>query len=162
MASPVPKKFKITTTYHKTGSWWSCGYHTGVDFACPEGTEVYAVANGKVLEAKNGVTWGGSYGNAIIVNHGEGHRAVYAHLSKILVKPDEKVVEGQLIGYSGNTGNSSGPHLHFEVRVTPFKYANKDVDPKVLIDAKTSIKAKLTAKKEDKRPAGGASPDVAV
>lgn len=146
MASPVPKKFKITTTYHKTGSWWSCGYHTGVDFAVPEGTPITAVKDGKVLEAKEGVTWGGSYGKAIVVDHGDGYHAIYAHLSKIEVKAGDKVTEGQEIGKSGNTGNSSGPHLHFEVRVKPWKYANKDVDPKVLIDAKTSLKAKVTAK----------------
>lgn len=155
MASPVPKKFKITTTYHKSGSWWSCGYHTGVDFACPQGTEVYAARDGKVLEAKNGVTWGGSYGNAIIIDHGNGKRAIYAHLSKINVKAGQKVTEGQLIGLSGNTGNSSGPHLHFEVRVSPWKYANKDVNPETLIagEVKTSLKAKLSSAKEDKRQA---------
>jgi len=153
MTSPLPKKFKITTAYKKPGTWWSCGYHTGVDFACPTGTPVTAVADGKVLEAKDGVSWGGSYGIAVIVDHGSGRRAVYAHLSKLDVKAGDKVKEGDPIGLSGNTGNSSGPHLHFEVRVSPWRYANKDVDPKVLITPKTSVKAKLTAKKVDTRPA---------
>lgn len=153
MSSPLPKKYKITTPYRKKGAWWACGYHTGVDFACPEGTEVYAVADGKVLEAKSVVSWGGSYGNAIIVDHGDGRRAIYAHLSKIKVRANQKIVAGQLIGLSGNTGNSSGPHLHFEVRVSPWKYANKDIDPKVLINSKTTIKAKLTSSLPDKRSA---------
>jgi murein DD-endopeptidase MepM/ murein hydrolase activator NlpD len=101
------------------------------------------------------VSWGGSYGNAIIIDHGGGKRAIYAHLSKINVKVGQKIIEGQLIGLSGNTGNSSGPHLHFEVRVSPWRYANKDVNPDVLIagEVKTSLKAKVTANKQDNRVA---------
>lgn len=158
MASPVPAKFKITTTYHKPGSWWSCGYHTGVDFACPIGTEVYAVQDGTVQEAKMGVTWGGAYGNAIIISHkdanGNVYHAIYAHLSQIQVKKGQKVTAGMRIGLSGNTGNSSGPHLHFEVRVAPFRYGNKDVNPEILIAGavKKTLKAKISAKKSDKRP----------
>lgn len=155
MVSPLPKKYKITTPYHKPGSWWSCGYHTGVDFACPQGTPVFAIQDGKVLEAKMGVSWGGSYGNAVIIDHGNGKRVIYAHLSKIEVKAGKKVVAGDQIGLSGNTGNSSGPHLHLEARVSPWRYANKDIDPKNLIDSKvkTSLKAKLTAATPDKREA---------
>jgi len=151
MASPVPAKFKITTPYHKPGSWWSSGYHTGVDFACPIGTPITAVKDGTVLEASANTSWGGAYGNAIIIDHGNGVRALYAHTSQMLVKKGQKVTEGQLIAKSGNSGNSSGPHLHFETRVSPWRYTNKDVNPKVLLEgaAKTSIKAVLSVKKKN-------------
>jgi len=155
MVSPLPKKFKITTTYRKAGSWWSCGYHTGVDFACPQGTPVFAIQDGKVLEAKTVVSWGSSYGGAVIIDHGNGKRVIYAHLSKIEAKAGKKVTAGEQIGLSGNTGNSSGPHLHLEARVSPWRYANKDVDPNPLINekVKTSLKAKITAAIPDKRVA---------
>jgi murein DD-endopeptidase MepM/ murein hydrolase activator NlpD len=152
MASPVPSKFKITTVYRRPGKHWSCGYHTGVDFAVPTGTPIYAAGSGKVLESATSVSWGSSYGTSAVIDHGSGQRAVYAHLSKLLVKKGDIVTEGQLIGMSGNTGNSTGPHLHFEVRVSPWKYANKDIDPAELIGgAKTSMKAALTKNKEDKQ-----------
>lgn len=155
MASPVPSKYKITTVYRRPGKHWSCGYHTGVDFAVPVGTPIFAAKAGKVLEAGNGVSWGGSYGIAIIIDHGDGIRAIYAHLSKLEVKKGDTVTEGQQIGLSGNSGNSTGPHLHFEVRVSPWKYANKDIDPAQLIEGvKTSLAAKVAANKPDKRDTG--------
>jgi murein DD-endopeptidase MepM/ murein hydrolase activator NlpD len=162
MASPVPARFKITTTYRRPGKHWSCGYHTGVDFAVPTGTPIFAAQDGKVLEASTAVTWGNSYGTSVIIDHGNGVRAVYAHLSKLEVKKGDKVTEGQQIGLSGNTGNSTGPHLHFEARVTPWKYANKDVDPAGLMSGvKTSVKAKLAKNKADKRDTGAKSgPDT--
>jgi len=157
MVNPVPGK-KITTPYGKPGKMWSCGYHVGVDYAAPTGTPVVACQNGKVLEAKNGVTWGPSYGNAIVIDHGGGVRAVYGHLSKIEVKAGDVVKAGQQIGLVGSTGNSSGPHLHLEARISPFKYTNKDIDPKDLIDgpapkkaAKASEDAPAPAKKAVKK-----------
>lgn len=132
MVNPVPGK-KITTPYGKPGKMWKCGYHVGADFAAPTGTPVVACMDGKVLEAKEGVSWGGSYGKAIVIDHGGGYKAVYGHLSKIEVKAGDKVSEGQQIGLVGSTGNSSGPHLHLEVRISPWKYTNKDVDPAVII-----------------------------
>ena len=158
MASPVPSKFKITTVYRRPGKHWSCGYHTGVDFAVPTGTPIFAAKDGKVLEAKSGVTWGGSYGTAIVIDHGDGIRAVYAHLSKLEVKTGQQVTEGQQIGLSGNTGNSTGPHLHFEARVSPWKYANQDVDPaQIMSGVKTTLAAKVAASKPDKRDTGSPS-----
>jgi murein DD-endopeptidase MepM/ murein hydrolase activator NlpD len=152
MASPVPNKYKVTTVYRRPGKHWSCGYHTGVDFAVPTGTPIFAAKDGKVLEAKTSVTWGGSYGTSVIIDHGGGIRAIYAHLSKLEVRVGELVTEHQQIGLSGNTGNSTGPHLHFEARVSPWRYANKDVDPaRLMTGAKTSIRAKLAKNKKDKR-----------
>ena len=132
MASPVPGK-KITTPFGKKGSMWKFGFHTGVDYACPTGTDICAAYDGKVLEVGR-VSWGPAYGTAVVIDHGNGFRAIYAHLSRALVKRGQKVKIGQHIGEAGNTGNSSGSHLHFEVRVAPFRYAPACfVDPKVLI-----------------------------
>jgi murein DD-endopeptidase MepM/ murein hydrolase activator NlpD len=133
MVNPVPGK-KITSKYRIPGKHWSCGYHTGVDYAAPTGTKVVACKGGKVLEAKDGVSFGPSYGLSVIIDHGQGIKAVYAHLSKIDVKVGDKVKAGDKIGEIGSTGNSTGPHLHLEARISPWRYANKDIDPQVLID----------------------------
>lgn len=135
LVNPVPGK-KITSKYRIPGKHWSCGYHTGVDYAAPTGTKVVACKSGKVLEAKNGVSFGPSYGLAVIIDHGDGMKAVYAHLSKIDVKTGDRVRSGDKIGEVGSTGNSTGPHLHLEVRTSPWKYANKDIDPDIIIKHK--------------------------
>jgi murein DD-endopeptidase MepM/ murein hydrolase activator NlpD len=161
MKNPVPG-YKITTPYGKPGRLWKTGYHVGADFAAPSGKPVVAVKDGKVLEAKNGTSWGSAYGIAVVIDHGDGIRAIYAHLSKSLVKAGDVVVEGEQIGEIGSTGNSTGPHLHLETRVSPWRYNNKDVDPACILEgaAKTSFKAKLTANKEDKRTVTGSAPEV--
>jgi murein DD-endopeptidase MepM/ murein hydrolase activator NlpD len=123
MGLPI-KGGKITTPYKKAGKMWSKGYHTGVDFACKEGTDIIAVADGKIENA----SWGKSYG-VQLVQAVEGGWVIYAHLSKTLVKAGDKVVKGQHIGESGNTGNSSGPHLHFEMRNNIRWSAGTDIDP---------------------------------
>jgi murein DD-endopeptidase MepM/ murein hydrolase activator NlpD len=127
MGLPI-KDGKITTPYKKTGKMWSKGYHTGVDFACKEGTDILAVANGKVESAN----WGKSYGTQI-VQKVEGGWVIYAHLSKSLVKAGDMLTMGQHIGESGNTGNSSGPHLHFEMRDNIRWSAGKDIDPSAVL-----------------------------
>ncbi|KOG31789.1 transglycosylase family protein [Streptomyces resistomycificus] len=111
------------TPYHKAGSSWSKGYHTGVDFAVPTGTSVKAVASGKVVTAG----WGGSFGYQVVVRHSDGRYTQYAHLSAISVKTGQTVGGGQRLGRSGSTGNSTGPHLHFEVRTGPG--FGTDIDP---------------------------------
>ena len=120
---------KITTAYKKKGKMWSKGYHTGIDMAVPVGTEVVAVADGKIEPAN----WGKSYGIQA-VQKVEGGWVIYAHLSKLDVKPGDKVVKGQKIGLSGNTGNSSGPHLHFEMRDNIRWSAGKDLNPKAVLE----------------------------
>lgn len=87
-------------------------FHEGMDFTCPVGTEVHVTGDG-VVEAVNFSFRG--YGNEIIVNHGYGYRTRYAHLSKFKVRPGQKVTRGEVIGNTGNTGKSTGPHLHYEV-----------------------------------------------
>jgi murein DD-endopeptidase MepM/ murein hydrolase activator NlpD len=122
------KNGKITTPYKKEGKMWSKGYHTGVDFAVKTGTPILAVANGKIEPAN----WGKSYGIQAIQKVAGGW-VIYAHLSKLDVKVGDKVVKGQQIGLSGNTGNSSGPHLHFEMRDNIRWSAGKDLDPAVIL-----------------------------
>ncbi|MDQ5954646.1 MAG: hypothetical protein QG583_574 [Patescibacteria group bacterium] len=88
--------------------------HKGVDFAAPTGTPILAAASGKVLKAAMG--WNGAFGNMVIVQHSNGTLTLYAHMSKIATSTGSQVTQGQVIGYVGNTGRSTGPHLHFEVR----------------------------------------------
>ncbi|PID86233.1 MAG: hypothetical protein CSB13_04035 [Chloroflexi bacterium] len=88
--------------------------HPAIDIALGEGNPVYASDTGTVTYA-GWNTWG--YGNLIVVNHGNGFETFYAHLSGINVVPGQIVYKGNVIGYSGNTGNSSGPHVHFEIRI---------------------------------------------
>ena len=102
------KDGKITTPFGKKGKMWSSGAHTGVDFAVPSGTDIVAVADGKVANAN----WGKSYGVQIVQKLADQNTwVIYAHLSKSLVKPGDEIKKGQHIGESGNTGNSSGPEI---------------------------------------------------
>jgi len=89
-------------------------FHEGMDFSAPIGTEVYATGNGAIEMA--GHDDSGGYGNEVIIDHGYSYKTVYAHLSRIFVKPGQKILRGQIIGYIGNTGKSTSPHLHYEVR----------------------------------------------
>ena len=131
MGLPI-KDGKITTAYKKLGKMWSKGYHTGVDFAVPQGTDVLAVADGKIAPAN----WGAAYGTHLVQKiEGKDTWVIYAHLSKSLVKIGDEVKKGQHIGESGNTGNSSGPHLHFEARDNVRWSKGKDVDPKEVLEA---------------------------
>ncbi|MBI5351164.1 MAG: peptidoglycan DD-metalloendopeptidase family protein [Chloroflexi bacterium] len=88
--------------------------HLGIDISAPEGSNVYAAGSGVVTKAQGGYNYG--YGNVIFIDHGNGYVTVYAHLSQINVSLCQVVGQGSLIGYSGNTGNSFGAHLHFEIR----------------------------------------------
>ncbi|WP_210569546.1 transglycosylase family protein [Streptomyces sp. GESEQ-4] len=119
----APVSAATGTPYHKAGSSWSMGYHTGVDFAVPTGTSVKAVADGRVVSAG----WEGSFGYQVVIRHADGRYSQYAHLSAISVKSGQGVGAGQRIGRSGSTGNSTGPHLHFEVRTGPG--FGTDIDP---------------------------------
>jgi murein DD-endopeptidase MepM/ murein hydrolase activator NlpD len=119
-----------STAYRKTGSSWSSGYHTGVDFAVPTGTSVKAVASGKVVSAG----WGGAYGYEIVIRHSDGRYSQYAHLSALTVRAGQQVSAGQRIARSGSTGNSTGPHLHFEIRTGP-GYGS-DIDPLAYLRAR--------------------------
>ncbi|MEV0011759.1 transglycosylase family protein [Streptomyces sp. NPDC047973] len=118
----APVSARTGTPYHQSGSWAS-GYHTGVDFPVPTGTSVKAVNSGTVVSAG----WAGAYGYEIVIRHGDGRYSQYAHLSSLHVRAGQQVTGGQRIARSGSTGNSTGPHLHFEIR-TGSGYGS-DVDP---------------------------------
>lgn len=105
--------------------------HTGIDIAVPRGTPVYASGDGVVDNPVGGES---GYGIVVIIDHGYGYKTRYAHLSKKIVTPGEKVKRGQLIGYVGSTGLSVAPHLHYEVmrnneKVNPVNYFMKDLSP---------------------------------
>lgn len=102
----------VSTGYQQGGGMWSSGSHTGIDFHAGMNTPVKSVAAGEVVEAGNG----GAYGNNIVVKHKDGTYTQYGHLNSIGVSVGQSVKSGEQIGLSGSTGNSSGPHLHFEAR----------------------------------------------
>ncbi|MFI7272812.1 M23 family metallopeptidase [Streptomyces sp. NPDC049879] len=112
----------VSASYGDPGDW-AAGYHTGVDFATPVGTPVSSVGPGTVVTAG----WSGDYGNLVIVRMEDGHYVLYAHLSDIAVAEGRDVRGGTALGETGNTGNSTGPHLHFEVRAG--RDYGTDVDP---------------------------------
>ncbi|WP_149831162.1 M23 family metallopeptidase [Streptomyces tailanensis] len=115
--SPV-KGYKLSARYAQSGSMWAAK-HSGQDFAVKSGTSVVAAHGGTVVKAGgNGAGDGPAYGNAVVIKHGNGTFSQYAHLSKVNVSVGQIVKTGQRIALSGNTGNSSGPHLHFEIRTT--------------------------------------------
>ncbi|QLH26399.1 transglycosylase family protein [Streptomyces sp. Rer75] len=104
-----------TTAYRASGSSWSSGHHTGIDFPVGVGTSVKAVAGGQVVSAG----WADAYGYEVVIRHADGKYSQYAHLSQLSVRAGQGVNVGQQIGRSGSTGNTTGPHLHFEVRTGP-------------------------------------------
>ena len=116
--------------YRRDPVYGATAFHAGLDFAAPEGTGVYATANGRVSVAD----WKGGYGNCIDVDHGYNYLTRYGHLSKILVKEGQMVSRGEKIGEVGSTGKSTGPHLHYEVRFkdepqNPVNYYFMDITP---------------------------------
>ncbi|MEU6481105.1 M23 family metallopeptidase [Streptomyces sp. NPDC047017] len=112
------KHYTLTASFDQGGSHWM-HKHSGQDFAVPIGTDVSAAHGGTVVKAgPNGGGDGPAYGNAIVVKHANGLYSQYAHLSRIDVKVGQVVATGQHIAKSGNTGNTTGPHLHFEIRTT--------------------------------------------
>lgn len=120
--APVTGSY-VSTGYKTGGSLWSSGSHTGVDFHAPSGTSVHAVGSGTVVTAG----WGGAYGNQIVLKMNDGTYTMYGHLSSIGVSVGQTVTPGEQIGLSGATGNTTGPHLHFEARTTA-EYGS-DIDP---------------------------------
>ncbi len=104
--------------------------HPGIDFSAPQGTPVYATGGGKVSVVKTNFA---GYGNQIIIDHGYGYQTRYAHLQDFNIKQGQKVERGQCIGYVGNTGTSTAPHLHYEIfkegeRVNPVHYFYQDIN----------------------------------
>lgn len=105
--------------------------HTGIDLTAPTGTPIYATGDGKVIKANYAT---GGYGKRVIIDHGFGFKTLYAHMSKIEVKKGQKIKRGDKIGEVGNTGRSTAPHLHYEVRKNnkpenPVNYYHNDLTP---------------------------------
>jgi murein DD-endopeptidase MepM/ murein hydrolase activator NlpD len=134
-------------------------FHQGLDFACPVGTPIYASGNGKIDIAETGEN---GYGICLNVDHQNGYRTKYGHLSKIIVRHGQEVKRGQLLAYSGNTGLSTGPHLHYEVafkgvKTDPIDFIYMDLPPTEYIRmnldknsiTKEAVKEKLVAPSMD-------------
>jgi len=104
-------------------------WHYGQDFSAPYGTEVYATGNGKVIAAG----WNsGGFGNHVVIDHGYGYQSTYGHLSSIKVSVGMDIKRGDLLGLSGSTGTSSGPHLHYQIDLygnhqNPLNFFNNDL-----------------------------------
>ncbi len=143
MSQAIPAIWPIDRTKLRYGIWAfgmrrhpiysSYIMHKGVDLACDIGNPVYATGDGVVERTDLGLPRKG-YGKQILLDHEFGYKTRYAHLSRILVKPGERVVRGQKIAEVGNTGGTTGPHLHYEVIlrgqvVNPINYFNKDMTP---------------------------------
>lgn len=125
-ASPLKDSFRFTSGF---GYRWG-RLHAGTDFAAPHGTPIYSTADGVVIHAG----WSSGYGRLIKIQHEFGIETRYAHLSKIRVKVGQRVSRGQRIGDMGNTGRSTGTHLHYEVRV-----GGQPVNPMIYIKAANDV-----------------------
>ena len=127
-AWPLPNNSSISSEYKNrvnpiTGKHEK---HTGIDVRAPSGTAIHAADSGVVILAK----WSGGYGNCTIIDHGNGMSTLYAHQSRLGASVGQKVEKGEVMGYVGTTGNSTGNHLHFEVRkngkhLNPWGYVTK-------------------------------------
>jgi murein DD-endopeptidase MepM/ murein hydrolase activator NlpD len=105
--------------------------HAGLDFAAPQGTPIYATANGTVTVAGN---TGNGYGNHVVINHGYGYETLYGHMVKVKARAGQQVKRGEVIGYVGSTGKSTGPHCHYEVhkngqKIDPVYFFYNDLSP---------------------------------
>lgn len=130
--------------------------HKGIDMAANTGTPIYATGNGTIEMTDIGRRRSG-YGQQVLIDHGFGYQTRYAHLSKILVEEGQQVVRGELIGEVGNTGGSTGPHLHYEViymkrNVDPINYFRRDMDEaeleRIIEQAVTTTFERLDATEE--------------
>lgn len=115
---PLTGNFKVTCEYKRKGNW-AAGWHTGIDLVS-DNTNIYSSCDGTVY--KTG--WDNSYGNYIVVKNSDGKYHWFCHLSKINVSKGNKVTRTSVIGIMGSTGNSTGRHLHFEIRNTSNKYGD--------------------------------------
>lgn len=131
---PVPEKYLRTMAsgygVRRDPVYGTMKFHEGMDFSAPIGTPVYATADGTVISA----SWNSGYGNMVEINHGYNYTTRYAHLSKVIARSGQNVKRGDLIGLVGNTGKSTGSHLHYEVRYrgapqNPVHYYFYDISP---------------------------------
>ncbi|MBX7491326.1 peptidoglycan DD-metalloendopeptidase family protein [Helicobacter turcicus] len=131
----IPNGAPLRGNYRITSEWGTrvnpvlrrTQLHTGIDFGLPIGTPIYAPADGVAYFVNN--SYNGGYGIMVKLEHSFGFSTFYAHLSRIVVKKGDFVRRGQLIAYSGNSGRSTGPHLHYEIR-----YLSQDLNPRSFIE----------------------------
>jgi murein DD-endopeptidase MepM/ murein hydrolase activator NlpD len=105
--------------------------HAGLDFAAPQGTPIYATADGVVETSGN---TGNGYGNHVVINHGYNYETLYGHMVRVKARAGQKVRRGEVIGWVGSTGKSTGPHLHYEVHkngnaIDPIYFFYNDLTP---------------------------------
>lgn len=110
-----PTSGEVSSRFGWRNSPWGGGQelHPGIDIANSMGTPIFATADGEVVLSG----WSGGYGNIVQINHGKGIETIYGHNSRVIVNAGQAVKKGQVIAYLGSTGRSTGPHLHYEVRV---------------------------------------------
>lgn len=125
-AFPLGRAVAVSTPYRATGPSWSLGYHTGEDYAAPVGSLAVAPSWGRVI-AVGSTSWGAAYGTMVVVRSGAFDYA-FCHLSSVSVDVGDPVRPGTVVGHVGITGNTSGPHLHFEVRPAGGRFGS-DVHP---------------------------------
>ncbi|MFT4189573.1 MAG: M23 family metallopeptidase [Aeromicrobium sp.] len=117
--------YRISATFGQSSSLWSSGRHTGLDFSGPSGSTIVSVSAGEVVS----VGYEGAYGNRTVIRLDDGTEIWYCHQSRIVVEAGQRVIPGEVIGYTGSTGNTTGPHLHLEVRPG----GGDPVDPEVAL-----------------------------
>lgn len=149
-AWPVPDSFDITSG---VGARWGT-YHTGLDIAYIHGTPIHATETGTVIMTNESCTHdygktgscgcGGGYGNYVIIDHGNDFLSLYGHMTKVLVKPGDRVTQGEIIGLMGSTGYSTGDHVHFELR-----YQGNILDPARYVDASIDNSGSRKSTKSD-------------
>jgi murein DD-endopeptidase MepM/ murein hydrolase activator NlpD len=105
--------------------------HAGLDFTSPQGSPIYATADGNIITSGN---LGNGYGNHVVINHGYGYQTLYGHMYKIKVRNGQRVKRGEILGWVGSTGKSTGPHLHYEVhkngqKIDPIYFFYNDLTP---------------------------------
>ena len=130
---PVPGSYHISSYYGRRLDpvYGKTAFHEGIDFAMPSGNGIYSTADG-VVETVRHEFYG--YGNSVVVDHGFGYKTRYAHMKTIAVHEGDAVKRGSFLGLSGNSGKSTGPHLHYEViykgrQVNPLNYLDLSMDP---------------------------------
>lgn len=145
---PFEGDWPITQKY---GEAITSSFHTGIDYGCPEGTIIVASNDGVV---KMATTENNGYGNYVIIQHNDGQATLYAHLKLFIVKPGQTVKQSQMIGYSGSTGNSTGPHLHFEARKIWYSYTShfNPMDLPLMSMYQSAIKPDISEKTEFTKP----------
>lgn len=153
MANPVDKP-RVTQPWGRPNTRYKAKRHTGIDFGMAVGTQLFSIVDGTVAN----VMTDKSYGNVLVIGYvvnGVKYEDWYCHLSRVTVAKGQAVKAGQPVALSGNTGNSTGPHLHLETRIAPFKYGNDVahpvldipgiVDPMAPAERKVTILQKITA-----------------